>query len=98
MAALAYVLLPVSGFVAYVGGSTRRVRFHGLQAIALGLLWPLALYASAAIARSVLLVVAVGGAILWLILLIGAALGRDPRIPLVGGALARAAEVAPSDV
>ena len=42
MPGLAYVLLPLSGMLAYFNGTSVRMRFHGLQAIALGALWPAA--------------------------------------------------------
>jgi hypothetical protein len=45
MAALAYVFPPLSGLAAYVWGSRDRTRWHGLQAVLLGALWPAALVA-----------------------------------------------------
>ena len=98
MAAFAYVLLPVSGLFAYLGGRDARTRFHGLQAIALGLLWPVALYLGAAVSRSVTAAVAALGALVWLVLFLGAAIGRDPRIPLLGRFLKRAAATAPGSI
>ena len=95
MPALAYVLLPVSGLIAYLLGPDARVRFHGLQAIALGLAWPLGLYAASAVSATATQIVFVVGAAAWLVLLVGAAVGRDPRLPLAGRRLERAAEADP---
>ena len=95
MAALAYVLLPVTGLVAYLGGRNRRVRFHGLQAVAFGLLWPLSLYGASLLSPVVTQVVFGAGIVLWLTLLLGTARGRDPKIPVVGAYLERLAEVSP---
>lgn len=92
MPAAAYLLLPVSGLVAYLLGADRRMRFHGLQAIALGLAWALGLYAGSAISPAATRVVFVLGALSWFVLIIGAAVGKDPRLPLVGKPLLRAAE------
>ena len=84
MAALAYVLLPITGLVAYLSGRDRRSRAHGLQAIAIGLLWPLSLYV-AAFGPAVAVQVVFGlWTLVWLAFLIATALGRDPRLPIVG--------------
>jgi uncharacterized membrane protein len=81
MAGLAYLLLPVTGLIAYLTGASARVRFHGLQAIAIGLVWPVLLYAaSIGTARLTQIVFAIG-VVFWLIFLIGALIGRDPKIP-----------------
>ncbi len=84
MAALAYLLLPVTGLVAYFSGATPRVRWHGLQAIVLGALWPALLYLAAAAAESLVLPVALAGAATWLLFLLAAAAGRDPSLPWLG--------------
>ena len=84
MAALAYLLLPVTGLIAYLTGRDRRVRTHGLQAIFIGLSWPIALYI-AALGPPVAVQVVFGmGALVWLAFLGLAGLGRDPLIPVVG--------------
>jgi uncharacterized membrane protein len=95
MAALAYVLLPVSGITAYLLSSSARVRLHGLQAITLGVLWPAALYAGSALSPVATRIAFVVGAAAWLVLLVSAALGRDLHIPLAGRWLARAAAEPP---
>lgn len=87
MAAFAYVLLPVTGLLAYFSGRTPRARWHGLQAIVLGALWPALLYVAAALNESLVLPVAVGGAALWLLFLGATALGRDPALPWIGAKL-----------
>ena len=84
MAAFAYLVLPVTGLVAFFSGKTPRVRWHGLQAIVLGALWPALLYLAAAARDSLVLPVAVGGAAVWLLFLAGAAVGRDPSLPWLG--------------
>ena len=95
MAALAYVLLPLSGLIAYFGGSSERVRFHGLQAVALGALWPAALYGASAITAGVTQAVFAAGAVLWLALIGMTAEGKDVHLPIVGRPLARAAAHSP---
>lgn len=91
MSGLAYVALPVSGLIAYLLGSDERKRFHGLQAIALGLLWPLALYAASAASPQATRIVFLAGAAVWLLFTVLAAAGRDPRLPFLGRFLRRVA-------
>jgi uncharacterized membrane protein len=97
MAALAYLLLPVTGVIAYFNSSSARVRFHGLQAIALGALWPLAIYAGSALSSSAGMAAWVAGALVWLAVMISAAFGFDVRLPGLGGYLWRAAQTGPKD-
>jgi uncharacterized membrane protein len=98
VAALAYVLLPVSGLVAYLTGSTPRMRFHGLQAIAFGAAWPVLLYAATWTSPGVTQVIFLLGFLLWMALIVAAALGRDLQLPLVASRLRSAAETpAPED-
>jgi uncharacterized membrane protein len=84
MAGLAYLLLPVTGLVAYFSGTTPRVRWHGLQAIVLGALWPALLYLAGTASDSLVLPVAAGGAAVWLLFLLAALVGRDPSLPWLG--------------
>lgn len=91
MAALAYLLLPLSGLVAFATGGDERVRFHGAQSIVFGTLWALALYAGSALSVVATLAIAVSGTLVWMILLVGTGLGRDPSFPIVGPLLWRAA-------
>ena len=95
MAGLSYLLLPISGLIAYLRAAKVRTRFHGLQAILVGLLWPLALFACSAISPGATQVAFALGALLWLTLLITSAAGADLRLPLVGSALWRAAQIVP---
>jgi uncharacterized membrane protein len=81
MAGLAYLLLPVTGLIAYFTGANARVRFHGLQAIAIGLLWPVLLYVASVGTARLTQIVFLAGVVVWLGFLIGALVGRDPRIP-----------------
>lgn len=91
VAALAYLLLPVTGLIAFLTAADARVRFHGLQAIALGLVGPLLLYAASLVSERVTQVVFAAGVIVWLGYLMGALMGKDPRLPAISGALERTA-------
>ncbi len=95
MAALAYILLPVSGLIAYFTGPTARIRFHGLQAVFLGAAWPVALYAGSAVSARVTQITWALGALLWVVLMGAAAFGKDVRVPLVGPTLQRVAAASP---
>lgn len=94
MAALAYALLPVSGMIAFFSQTEGRVRFHGAQAVAFGLVWSLALYGCSAISATLTQVVFLLGAGVWLGLIVTTATGRDLRLPLIGVPCARAAGLA----
>ena len=91
-AGLAYLLLPVSGLLASFRGRTARTRFHGSQAVAIGLVWPLALWAASAISPSATKIVFALGALVWLGYMVLALFGANPRLPFIGRALASAAE------
>ncbi len=95
MAALAYVLLPVSGLIAYFRGRTARIRLHGLQAVFLGAVWPAVLYACAAVSPGATQAAWIVGGVVWLALMGTAAAGRDLRLPLIGRALERVAASSP---
>ena len=95
MAALAYVLPPLSGLVAYLSGGSERIRWHGLQSVLLGVIWPVALFGAALLTPGVTQIVWLIGAVAWLTLLLGAAVGRDPRLPAVGARLRAWAQDAP---
>ncbi len=94
MAGLAYLLLPVTGLLAYFGGRGR-TRLHGGQAVVLGVLWPAVLYACSAWTPSATQVAFVAGTVLWLGFLIAAAAGRDPKLPWVWRWLSRSTDAAP---
>ncbi|MDQ3964310.1 MAG: hypothetical protein M3277_10430 [Actinomycetota bacterium] len=95
MAALAYLLLPVTGAFAFLLSRSPRTRTHGLQAIVLGTLWPLALYGASALAAVLTRVVAAAGVLVWLAFLVLTALGRDPKLPFLGGRLFALSEDGP---
>lgn len=95
MAALAYLMPPVSGLVAYLFGATVRIRWHGLQAVLFGVLWPVALYVGSWLAPIVTRAVFGLGMVVWLGLIVGTARGRDVVLPILGAPLKRAAEVSP---
>ncbi|MDP9225017.1 MAG: hypothetical protein M3P18_14455 [Actinomycetota bacterium] len=97
MPALAYVLLPVSGIIAYVKGTTAEVRWHGLQAVVLGAVWPVLLYASTWIDPVVTQVLFGIGLLTWLVLMAGAAFDRGIRLPVVGAWLHAVAETSVLD-
>ena len=92
MAAIAYLLPPVTGLFAFTLGSSKRVRFHGLQSVALGFLWPLAIYGGSLLSPGITQGAFIAGAALWLLLLLGTAVGRDPGIPGARAALEAASE------
>lgn len=98
MSALAYLVPPLSGAVAFFRGTSVRVRFHGLQSIAFGTLWPALLWLCSFVSAAATQVVFGAGAGTWLLLLFVTAGGRDPRLPLLGRALAHAAEIPPGGV
>jgi uncharacterized membrane protein len=95
MAALAYLLLPVSGLTVYLLSEQPRARTHGLQAITLGALWPAAIFAGSAISPTATRVAFAAGGVTWLVMLVGTALGGNPRLPLIGRFLERAAAEPP---
>ena len=84
MAALAYVLLPLSGVIAFLVGGSARIRFHGLQAIAVGTVWAVAAYAASWIAPLATVAVFGVGAVVWFVLVVSTLLGRDLRLPGAG--------------
>lgn len=92
MAALAYLLLPLSGTIALLFAVSPRVRFHGAQAVVVGVVWAAALYAASAVSATLTRVVWGVGAIVWLLLLATTALGRDLRLPGVGDVLRSATD------
>jgi len=91
VAALSYLLLPLTGLLALGLGSETRTRFHGLQAIVFGLVWALALYAGSAVSASATKVVFAVGAASWLFLFGATLAGRNPKLPGIGAVLERAA-------
>jgi uncharacterized membrane protein len=91
MAWLAYLLPPVSGFVAYTTGRSSRTRFHGLQAVWIGFIFPLVLYVASWITPTVTRVVLVLELLVWFAYLVGSAIGKDPSLPLAGKFSKRAA-------
>jgi uncharacterized membrane protein len=91
VAALAYVLLPVTGLFAYLKGSSQRARFHGLQAIVIGLAWPVVLYACTYAGPGATQAGFVVGGLVWVGFGVTTAFGLNPRIPVVGATLWRAA-------
>ena len=96
MAGVAYLFLPVSGLIAYFNGTTARTRFHGLQAILVGCLWPLSLILCSKVSPGATQAAFVVGAALWLALMIPTFFGFDPRLPGLGRLLRNAAEDDPS--
>lgn len=91
MAALSYLLLPVSGLLAVALGTEARTRFHGMQAIVVGLVWAVALYGASAVSPGATKVAFVVGALTWFLLMGATAIGRDPKLPGLGGMLQSAA-------
>ena len=85
MAALAYLLPPLSGLIAYLTAVQPRIRWHGLQSIALGTAWPLLVYAGAFISPVLTRVAFALGALVWIALLASTAFGANLGLPGVGG-------------
>jgi uncharacterized membrane protein len=96
MAALAYLLPPVSGLFAYLLGSRERTRRHGLQSVGFGLLWPLSLYGAAALSPGAVQATFALGGLLWLGLLVATAAGLDLHLPGTGSWLRAGAAESPS--
>jgi uncharacterized membrane protein len=71
------------------------MRFHGLQAVWIGFIFPLALYVASLLTPAVTRVVAVLEVLVWLGLVVGTAIGRDPALPFVGPLSKRAATSRP---
>ena len=90
-AGLAYLLLPVTGLIASLKGKSARTRFHGSQAIVIGVLWPLGLFAASALSPGASKVAFLVGALVWLGYMLLTLFGGDPKLPLVGRALKEAA-------
>ena len=97
MAAFAYVLPPVTGLIAYLSARDERGRMHGLQAITIGVVWPVLLYAAALGPPVAVQAIFVAGALVWLGFLVLALFGRDPVIPLIGKKLRAAAALSVKD-
>ena len=96
-AGLAYLLLPVTGLLASSLGHSPRTRFHGAQAIVIGVLWPLALWGASAVSPSATKVVFLVGALVWLGFMFLALFGADPRLPILGRALESATQGDPKE-
>jgi uncharacterized membrane protein len=96
MAGLAYLLLPVSGLLAYFRGTAARVRFHGLQAILIGLVWPVVLILCSKLTPGATQIAFGAGTLVWLGFMVLTSAGRNPSLPFVGGPLKRAAEGDPT--
>jgi uncharacterized membrane protein len=89
MAALAYLFPPLTGLVAFFGASTSRTRFHGLQSVMFGLLWPVSLLLCSEWSAGATQVAFFAGLALWVLMIAATALGREPRFPIMGRVLKR---------
>ena len=81
MAALAYLLPPLSGLVAYLLAADARVRFHGLQSIVFGAAWVVLVYLGAVFSPGFTRVAFGVGGLVWLALLGTTASGFDVGLP-----------------
>ena len=88
MAALAYLFPPISGLLAYALGDASRTRWHGLQSVVFGALWPALIYVASLLGASATRIAFAAGGMLWIALFVGTAVGSDPRLP--GGSRLRA--------
>ena len=87
MAALAYLLPPLSGMIAFFGARSERVRTHGAQAVVLGALWPAATYAASLAGAGATRVAFAIGVLVWVALMVATALGLDPTLAWLKGRL-----------
>lgn len=90
MAVLAYLLPPISGLLAYLKGGTDAVRFHGLQSVLLGVLWPALLFGCSEVSPTATRVAAAVGAGSWIMLAVVAGAGGRPVIASVANRIERA--------
>jgi uncharacterized membrane protein len=97
MSALAYLIPPVTGLFALLKGSSPRVRLHGLQSVALGILWPSALYVGSWVSATATRVAFAVFATIWIVLLVATAFGLDLVVPGTRRALGRATEISPGE-
>ena len=81
MRAFAYVLPPISGMAAYLSSNDARTQAHGLQSVVLGGVWPLALWLASVISATATRAIFICFLVLWVAMLLTAALGRDVMIP-----------------
>jgi uncharacterized membrane protein len=81
MAALAYLAPPVSGLIAFLTADRGRVRFHGLQSIVIGTVWPALIYLGAFVSPMLTRIAFFGGAFVWVVFLVATAMGRDLALP-----------------
>ena len=84
MAALAYLLLPMTGLLVYVTTRDRRTRWHALQAVVLGIAFPVALYLASLGPPALVQGVFVVGTVTWIGFFVATLIGRDPKIPGLG--------------
>ncbi|MQB00485.1 MAG: hypothetical protein GEU78_09380 [Actinobacteria bacterium] len=75
MAALAYLVPPLTGLWAFTCGTDARAKAHGFQSIVLGTLWPVGLYVGSWITPGATQAIGVLFAVAWLTLILSAALG-----------------------
>ena len=76
--------------MAFFLGEEPRARFHGLQSVAIGVVWPILLYGASLLSARVTQATFGLGLLVWIGLLVVATTGRDPRLPVVGRVFARA--------
>jgi uncharacterized membrane protein len=88
---VAYVFPPLTGLAVYLIGGSERERFHGLQAIALGLLAAISLYVASELSARITPFVFGFWVLAWVFLIVASLFGKDARLPLLGGLLRRAA-------
>ena len=84
MAALAYLLPPLTGLLAYALGRDLRVRWHGLQSVVLGCAWPVVIYGGSLVGRTGTRLAFFLGAVIWVGFFAVTLSGRDPRLPFGG--------------
>jgi hypothetical protein len=98
MTGLVYLFPPLTGLIAFFTGTGERTRWHGLQCVVLGFLWPAGLYAGALVSPAMTQLIGLAGTGVWLTFGFGAAFGRDPSIPLLGPVLRAWAQANPKEL
>ena len=94
MAALAYLLPPLTGLLTYALGRDERARWHGLQSVVFGFAWPVLIYAASLAGATGTRVTFAAGALTWIGFFGLTVIGRNPRLP--GGRRLRSLVATPS--
>ncbi|MGH2750491.1 MAG: hypothetical protein ACRDK3_06415 [Actinomycetota bacterium] len=81
MATLAYLFPPLTGLLAYSLARDERARWHGLQSVVFGSVWPVLIYAASLAGPLGTRLTFAAGILVWFGFFVMTAIGRDPRLP-----------------